>query len=214
MIFKSLKYKRFAAMFLDLVIISIFTTLLFSNSISNPKYNEYLEVSKDYTKVVTEVPNYNTQSLEELNDYVNKVSDITYRYQKSNIFFYVWYVVLSFLYFVVFQFSTGGKTLGKRLYRIKVTNKESNKNISLFRLIGKYLLVGEFYLFDGIVIISMLNIVGSLLINDVKVLFFYTVICNLIGILIEVAMIISFLTSKTNETISDKIFKTKVIEMK
>lgn len=214
MVFRSFKYRRFAALFLDLVLISIFTSLLFNNSISNPYYNDYMSIQDEYTNTMKEVANVNTQSIADMENYINKVSDMTFKYAKYNLFYYVWYIVLCFLYFVVFQFSTGGQTLGKKFYRLKVTNKDSNKKISFGRLLGRTLLSGEFYLFDGVIIVALLDIVGILLINSQQVFFYYTVILNLIGIIIEVAMIISFFTSKTNETIADKIFKTKVIEVK
>ena len=214
MVFRSFKYRRFSALFLDLVLVSIVTSLLFSNSISNPYYNDYLSISEEYTKVITEVSTVNTQSMDDMQNYINRVSDISYRYSKVNIFYCIWYVVLCFLYFVLFQYSTGGKTLGKKFYKLRVCNKEDNKKISIGRLIGKTLLTGEIYLFNGIVLVALLDIVGILLISDATVFFFYTALCNLIGIVIEVAMIVSFFKNKNKETIADKIFKTKVIEVK
>ena len=87
MVFRSFKYRRFSALFLDLVLVSIVTSLLFSNSISNPYYNDYLSISEEYTKVITEVSTVNTQSMDDMQNYINRVSDISYRYSKVNIFY-------------------------------------------------------------------------------------------------------------------------------
>lgn len=214
MFFKSLKYRRFSAIFLDLVLISLLTSLLFGNTISNPYYNDYKNSSKEYTELISNINPQEYSTPDGVIKFKNEVSDALYKTSKTNIFYYVWFVVLSLLYFVVFQYSTGGKTLGKKLYKLKVVNSDDKKNVSFFRLLFKSLFMGEFFIFDGIVLISILNIVGILLINDANIFFYYNAIISLLGIILEIILLVSFFKSKNSETILDKVFKTRVIEVK
>ena len=214
MIFRSIKYRRFSAIFLDLLLLSFLTSLLFGNSISNPRYNDYQNNSKEYTELVTSIKLEDYNSPDSVMKFKDKISTSLYNTQKSNLFYYVWFVVLSILYFVIFQFSTGGKTLGKKLYGIKVVNAEDKKRISLGRLIGKTLFTGELFLFDGIVFTCILNIIGILFINDANTYFYFNAFTNSLGIIFEIILIVSFFKNKNNETITDKLFKTKVVEIK
>ena len=214
MFFRSLKYRRFSAIFLDLVLISLLTSLLFGNTISNPYYNDYKNSSKEYTELISNINPQEYSTPDGVIKFKNEVSDALYKTSKTNIFYYVWFVVLSLLYFVVFQYSTGGKTLGKKLYKLKVVNSDDKKNVSFFRLLFKSLFMGELFIFDGIVLISILNIVGILLINDSNMFFYYNAIISLLGIILEIILLVSFFKSENNETILDKVFKTKVIEVK
>ena len=214
MVFRSIKYRRFSAIFLDLLLLSFLTSLLFNNSISNPRYNDYQNYSKEYTELITNINIEDYSSPDKVIEFKDKVSTLLYNTQKSNLFYYIWFVVLSILYFVIFQYSTGGKTLGKKLYGLKVVDSENKKKISLSRLIGRTLFVGELFLFDGIVFTCILNIIGILLINDSNIYFYYNALTNLIGIIFEIVFIVTFFKNKNNETIADKVFKTKVIDIK
>ena len=214
MVFRSIKYKRFSAIFLDLLLLSFLTSLLFNNSISNPRYNDYQNYSKEYTELITNINIGDYNSPDKVVEFKDKVSTLLYNTQKSNLFYYIWFVVLSILYFVIFQYSTGGKTLGKKLYGLKVVDSENKKKISLSRLIGRTLFTGELFLFDGIVFTCILNIIGILLINDSNIYFYYNALINLIGIIFEIVFIVTFFKNKNNETIADKVFKTKVIDIK
>jgi len=210
--FRSYKYKRFGAIFFDLLLISVLTMLLTNNTISNPYYNDYNSSVEEYNNIVKEMPS-TTNNSEELNEYVNKLSPAIYNINKTRLFYNIWFVVLSILYFAIFQFSTGGQTLGKKLYRLKVVN-ENNKKASITSLLLRTMFIGEFYLFDGIVIISILNIIGILLINNNAIYMLYYIIVNLLGIAYEIFMIVYYIKNKKNDTIHDKIAKTKVIEVK
>jgi uncharacterized RDD family membrane protein YckC len=214
MVFRSIKYRRFSAIFLDLLLLSLLTSLLFNNSISNPRYNDYQNYSKEYTELITNINIEDYSSPDKVVEFKDKVSTLLYNTQKSNLFYYIWFVVLSILYFVIFQYSTGGKTLGKKLYGLKVVDSENKKKISLSRLIGRTLFAGELFLFDGIVFTCILNIIGILLINDSNIYFYYNALINLIGIIFEIVLIVTFFKNKNNETITDKVFKTKVIDIK
>ena len=214
MVFRSIKYRRFSAIFLDLLLLSFLTSLLFNNSISNPRYNDYQNYSKEYTELITNINIEDYSSPDKVIEFKDKVSTLLYNTQKANLFYYIWFVVLSILYFVIFQYSTGGKTLGKKLYGIKVVDSENKKKISLSRLIGRTLFAGELFLFDGIVFTCILNIIGILLINDGNIYFYYNALINLIGIVFEIVLIVTFFKNKNNETIADKVFKTKVIDIK
>lgn len=210
--FRSLKYRRFSALFLDLLLISLLVMLLTNNTISNPYYNDYLYNMDEYNKLVESTPTIYTNP-DDLNNYVNKLAPTIYNMNKSRIFYFIWSVVLSLLYFVLFQYSTGGQTIGKKLYKLKVTNKE-NKKISISRLLLRTLFIGEMYLFDGIVIVSILNILGILLIPDPNTYMIYFSSVNFIAIIFEIFMIVYFVKNKNNESFHDKLFKTKVIDAK
>ena len=141
--------KRVIAYVIDLIIVTLISTILTTNTYLNKDYGRYIETYDKYEKYY-ESYEKEIEKLEELND-KEKISDKEYKKElekinKKNIDYNYEIIKLSImptiisilvilLYFVVIQFYMGGKTLGKKIMKLRVvSNKEKKLNILNFLL--------------------------------------------------------------------------------
>ena len=110
--------ERLGAYFLDIIIISILLSII---GYSLPKNTiDYEQELNDITEkyLSNEI---NTQK------YIDESSIILYNSQTSSILSSRISAALIIGYFVIFQYMNQGQTLGKKLFKIKVVEKESKK---------------------------------------------------------------------------------------
>ena len=77
------------------------------------------------TEVTEELANDTTK----LNEFINgeEFTDLSYEVSKTSVFVSIYTVVISFLYFVCFQYYTKGKTLGKLLLKIETVSNDKQE---------------------------------------------------------------------------------------
>lgn len=122
---KKVTGRRFFAYVIDYLIIVFISSLFSRLSIINPNYSEYLEKYKEYmTKVTTVEENI---SLEEM-------STLTYDMSKAGVNISIINLVVSTLYFVGFQYINKGKTIGKRLFKLKIVD-ENNERPKFYQIL-------------------------------------------------------------------------------
>jgi len=193
-----MKHKRVSAFLIDMLFITLLVSLLSSSKIANPRllmYNETLEV---YTSMVRNM------SVGSAPDTINMIN-MMYKLEYSMFFTNLYYVVLSFLYFVVFQYFTGA-TLGKKLMKLEIKKIDKSK-MDMFTLIKRYLLGGLTY-FSGVHFLIIIKLLLLVTIKESSVLLtsFFTVA----GFGIDIANIIMLFKDKDGRTLADKFAKTKV----
>ena len=118
-------FRRVLAYIVDAVIIAIVASMFSKLTILNPEKEKYNEVYKEYSNYITEV----MQSEEFSPDLINseKMSDLSYNIVYYGVYTSIISLVLSFLYFGIFQYYTDGKTIGKLLFGIKVISTKDEK---------------------------------------------------------------------------------------
>lgn len=193
---KAMFSQRLLAFLLDVVILSIITTLITAfiplNDNASKLYEEQNQILEDYVG--------GTSSME---DYVNQMVDIEYDIAKYTVVSSIAAVVISLLYYVIYPCYNNGQTFGKKLMKIRI-KKTNDKDLSM----------------NDLLIRSMVN--NSILLNIIciaLVLFLskdlYLITTSLVSWLQYLVMIISVIMiafTKNAQGLHDKLAKTEVVQ--
>ena len=193
---KAMFSQRLLAFLLDVVILSIITTLITAfiplNDNASKLYEEQNQILEYYVG--------GTSSME---DYVNQMVDIEYDIAKYTVVSSIAAVVISLLYYVIYPCYNNGQTFGKKLMKIRI-KKTNDKDLSM----------------NDLLIRSMVN--NSILLNIIciaLVLFLskdlYLITTSLVSWLQYLVMIISVIMiafTKNAQGLHDKLAKTEVVQ--
>ena len=113
--------RRIGAYIVDIIVITIISSMFVRIEFLNPKYEEYQKAYNEYIDYAGEVMN----NPEKVND--NDLNDITYNLSKTGLATNVITLVVTILYFVGFQYINQGQTLGKKLFKIKVVGSKNDR---------------------------------------------------------------------------------------
>ena len=118
---KSLLFKRIGAYVFDLIIVSMIVSIVTYGFKNDSSFNEIIANNriKDLISETTDV-----NSSEEI---FEEVAEISYQYQKSIVPIGIVNVMVSIGYFIIFAFLNGGQTIGKKLFRVCVVNKDGGR---------------------------------------------------------------------------------------
>lgn len=126
--------------------------------ITSEEYEELVEENSLYKELVDKYyndgeltsKNYN-KLVDEANDiYMESTSKIYKKIDKYSIVYNITYIIVTLLYFVLFNIITGGATLGKKLVRLKiVNNKDRDKKVNVGSYIIRWVMLYQvvYYLF-------------------------------------------------------------------
>ena len=112
--------KRACAYLIDLMLVLIISSLFTGIEALNPNADKYEETYDKYKTIISNTTDINTINNEE-------IMNVTYDMSKYGLSVSVINLVVTFLYFVVFQYMNNGKTVGKVLMKIKVVSKDRKK---------------------------------------------------------------------------------------
>lgn len=132
---KKLTFRRFVALIIDLIIVAFIVGAFSSLKAINPTLDKYNESYDTYYNYIKEMA-INGDSNSVLNDetVLSLAYDVSYYGRYSSVIS----LVVLFLYFGLFQYYTGGKTVGKLAMRIQVKSVDGElrfKNILIRILI-------------------------------------------------------------------------------
>lgn len=127
--------KRACAYIIDLMLILIISSLFAGIEALNPNEEKYEETYNQYKTIIS-----NTSDVNSINN--EEVINITYDMSKYGISIEIINLVVTVLYFVVFQYLNNGKTLGKTLMKIKVVSKDSKK-IKFYQILLRSLIINS-----------------------------------------------------------------------
>ncbi len=113
--------RRICAYIVDLIVITIISSMFVRIEFLNPKYDEYQKAYDEYIDFAGEVIN----NPEKAND--SNLNDISYNLSKTGLATNVITLVVTALYFLGFQYINQGQTLGKKLFKIKVVDSNNNR---------------------------------------------------------------------------------------
>lgn len=158
--------KRILAFLIDSFILSIVFTVITINFNDNSDNisNKLMETLEQYQN--------NEITMEE---YTDSVVDSNYQLQKSSVPTNALQVVLYVGYFIVFGYLNKGQTVGKKLCKIKVVNKDGNLPSVWNMIVRSLLIYGIFTLLYSIVFVNILDkyifTYGYMLIDYITVIF-------------------------------------------
>ena len=192
-----MKAKRIFAYIIDFFIISCISTIIFQIAFKTNSYEEYVNKTEAYYKEL--VSSGSTEYTEE--DLVNILYDIS----KAQIPLTIIQFGLTVLYFGILSFVANGKTLGKKIFNLRVVPIK-----------GKKLNPGLYFLREIILtnsIFNLLSIINISLCGVKKWYFFNSIITN--AKTVVVIILLGFLIFREDErSLHDIICKTKIVEEK
>ena len=143
-------FRRLFAYLIDILLISFIVSAFSYIKFLNPKLDEYNKYSEEYTSYVNELSQTNPTGI--LSD--EKVQDLSYNMSYAGVYTSLISLVVTFLYFSIFQYYTNGKTVGKLAMGIEVISA-NNKKLRLSQLIIRSALVDSI-LTSSILLIAIL----------------------------------------------------------
>ena len=188
-------FRRLAAYLFDVLFISIVASVI-ASGISSTKYEE---AYKEYEDVMG---SYTSGELE-INKYAEQLGEATYNLQKASIPTTSITLMLSIVYFIVFQYLNKGQTLGKKLLRLKV--QENGKEPSI-----KAMIIRTFFIDSIFSTLCAIILVYSLNKNN-----FYSVynVVTLIETVFVFTSVLFILYRKDKLGLHDVIAHTEVIKV-
>lgn len=128
--------RRIGAYIVDIIVITMISSMFVRIEFLNPKYDEYEKAYNEYIDFTSEVIN----NPEKVND--SNLNDITYNLSKTGLATSIITLVVTTLYFVGFQYINRGQTLGKKLFKIQVVDSE-NKKLKFYQVLVRALLIDK-----------------------------------------------------------------------
>lgn len=186
---------RLLAYLIDSIIV-----LLVSSIIAIPLTSKKIESLEKELKTITK--EYTNQNID-MNTYLEKTQDLNYQIQKESLSTNVVYLIVSIIYYVVFQYLNKGQTLGKKLLKIKVVNKEGNTP-SLYQMILRTFITNQIFTY-------LVTILLVLLATKEQFLSLYQTLNSLATIFIIVSALMILYTNNL-QGLHDKMAKTLVVK--
>ena len=212
--------KRLVAYIIDIVLVSIVSTVITSSSYINKDYDKYINTSEEYEAFYEEYTDYIEELQEQLDDeeitkdeydiklkekneiYERKSIDYNYKLIKLSLISTIISILVILLYFVVIQYYFNGQTLGKRIMKLRVISK-NDKKLNLFNYFIRSLILNS-------VLINILNIVFVVILSKNNYLV-YNQIIYVLEYVLEMTIIAMIVLEKNNRGIHDYLANSKVI---
>ncbi len=194
--------KRVVAYFIDILLVTFAASMLASISYLNPQLKAYNDIYNDeYVKFYEEYKDNIKEIKDEklLEEYKNRLEDINYKLDRKNIYGATISILLTIIYFAIFQKYNNGQTLGKRIMKIKLSN------MSIFKYLIRTIILHNVWINAlKIILILILSKKNYILANNVL---------YVLALLIETTIIIMVSMRKDNKGLHDLIVGSKVIEI-
>ena len=133
-------FKRICAYIIDIAIVSFILFLFSKIEILNPNVDKINSIQNEYEKYIESVAKNDADVTKLLKD--DKVQNYIYELAKLQVPTSILNVVITFGYFVVFQFFNKGQTIGKKFMKIRVKSIKGDK-LSFMQVFGRSLLINE-----------------------------------------------------------------------
>ena len=195
-----MKLKRLLAYIIDILIVGFIASAISSIEVINPYYDNYIEAYEKYSKEMDSLNEDNVfdkiKSEEFVLDYQNVL--------KYGVYSSVICITCYILYFGGFQKWNKNQTVGKKLMRLKVVNKNNKDDVRLWQYILRTIIVYNL-LFNSLSVVVSYMFKGNL--------FFTTsIITSIIGYVITYVGYIMILFRKDGCGFHDLVRGTKVVE--
>ena len=212
--------KRFVAYAIDILIVSLISSLITSNTLINKDYKKYMDTYEEYETIVDKYEvdkgaledaleyeaitddEYDVK-LEKLNDSFNK-DNVNYNYKliKLSVVATIVSMLVILLYFVVVQYYFNGQTIGKKIMKLRVVSN-SDKKLNILNYLIRSLILNS-------VLINTLSIIMVLVLAKSNYLI-YNEIIYVVNYVVEMAIIFMMGFTKDNRGLQDYVANTKVI---
>ena len=121
---KATFFERLGAYFIDMLAVSFIFSII-CLGLGNNTSNTEKEMRELDDKLMKEEI--------KMDEYYDEYSQLLYDYQKENVLQSGISVALTIAYYVVFQYMNKGQSIGKKLLKLQVVDKDTNKPISILK---------------------------------------------------------------------------------
>ena len=201
------KYEEYSDYYIDL------EKYYEDKKISDKEYKKLTKINETYTKDL--INYYEDEKIDEEEyksiienldlEYSNLETNYSYRLLKYSTIPTIVNLMCVLLYFVVFQFCFDGRTLGKKIMKLKVVSSNTKK-LNILNYLIRSLIVNE-------VFINLINLL-CLMIFSKNNYISYSKIIYVITYILEMTILFMIVFDKNNRGLHDYISNTKVIEDK
>ena len=192
---KAMFSQRVLAFLIDLVLISIITSLITMfvpvNDTATKLYEEQNRVLEGYVE--------GTVSMEE---YVNQMVDLSYDISRQTVIVSIVTIVISLLYYVVYPCYNNGQTFGKKLMKIKI-KKTNDTELSMNDLLIRGMI-------NNSILVNIINVILVLFLSKNIFLSASSLVSSIQYIVLIISLIMIAFT-KNAQGLHDKVSKTEVV---
>ena len=188
--------RRIWAYIIDLFFITVVLNMVNNISFLNPRYDDYLESVDKYYEMMDNI----TEDDYNLN--LEEISKLNYDINYYGLSYLVIRLVVYSAYFIGFQAWNKGQTLGKKLMKVKILNKDDTP-ISLGKLALREIILYGLYS-------DALNILCLFIFKNIPYLFSSFILETLSSNITIISMIF-ILWKKDHQGLHDIFTKTKVV---
>ena len=162
-------FDRLTAYIIDVIIISLITSIIFTSIPTNNK-----ELEKQLSSLQDEVLSNNIT----YEEFVDEYQDLYYKNKKDTMTQSAITLTITIAYFVIFQYMNKGQTIGKKILHLRVVDNNTEKPLSIFKGLIRSLLIWNILSGTlGIVLIYILNkesyITSNLIISSLESIFIF-----------------------------------------
>lgn len=192
--------KRIVAYIIDYLLITLISTSLVYITFINPRYDEYVEVSKNYNAVAEQ---YYKQEIT-AEEFSKQINDLSYELNSNGYVYTIGNIIIIFLYYGVFVYFTKGQTLGKRIMGIKIVSNKG-KELKLYNyFIRTFILNG--------VIMNLCTLI-AICFKESTYITIYTAASNF-DLILMIILFLMILFWKDGRGLHDILAGTKVIDVR
>ena len=188
---------RLIAFIVDIMFVYFITTLVSYPFIAS-KADNLEKISNQASEVVEQ---FGAGEIT-MNGYINETASLSFESAKIQGISILITVLVSIIYFVVFQYNNKGQTLGKKLMKIKVNSL--NGDLTMNQLVVRSLLVNS-------ILLNMIQVIIVSFINDSMAYFYVDLFFESVQYLFIFISVILIMFSKERRGLHDLIAKTEVI---
>ena len=192
-----MKLKRIFAYLIDIILVGLIASIIFTL----PMFNKDMEMNREASEEFIELIQSNGSGLVDTEQFDNIAYKLNYSSRITNIV----EIALYLIYFGIIQFATGGKTIGKKLMGIKVEPEKGKELSAGFMFLRAVILHNIIFKIISTTVFITCKQGAAMTINS------YTNYCSLIMAIIIIGTIIF---RDDERGLHDLICRTKVINTK
>ena len=187
-------FDRLTAYIIDVIIISLITSIIFTSIPTNNK-----ELEKQLSSLQDEVLSNNIT----YEEFVDEYQDLYYKNKKDTMTQSAITLTITIAYFVIFEYMNKGQTIGKKILHLRVVDNNTEKPLSIFKGLIRSLLIWN-------ILSGTLGIVLIYILNKESYITSYLFISSIESIFIFITAMFT-LYRKDNRGLHDIIINSKVI---
>lgn len=192
-----MKLKRLGAYIIDILLVSIIASLIFTLPIFNKDMELNREASNEFVELLT---NNGSGVIDQA-----RLNHISYKLNYSSRITNVVEIALTILYFGIIQFALGGVTLGKKLMKIKI-KPDKDKELS-----PGFMFLRSIILYN--IIFKLISTIGFIACKETMALKINTY-TNYLILLMDIIIIGTIIFRDDERGLHDLICKTTVVDTK